>query len=267
MGAAAPWLGRTGSPRIIRSVVVFPAPLGPRKPVNGAGGDVEREVPDGPDPGRSACSAPRRRSRALLPLALAALVLDRARDRRARPRSRARPAHPAEHGSRTQSGRSGNGIAGRSIGRAAARSAASARRARSARPCRAAAARAASGRSCSSVLGHGSDARSGEPPATSGPRMVFASDFRRSGAAPAPRRRPAHGLDPVAQPELAQDRRDVRLHRRLGQHEALRDLRVREGERDQPQHLDLTLRQRLQARRRARPRRAACRPRGRAGDA
>ena len=46
-------------------------------------------------------------------------------------------------------------------------------------------------------------------------------------------------LNAVAQAELAQDARDVALHRRLADEQLARDLRVRHPARDQPQHLEL----------------------------
>ena len=55
-------------------------------------------------------------------------------------------------------------------------------------------------------------------------------------------------LDAVAEAELHQDARDVRLHRRLRDEERLRDLGVREAARDQAEHLELARGQVLQPR-------------------
>src|SRR4051794_18942911 len=57
-----------------------------------------------------------------------------------------------------------------------------------------------------------------------------------------------HGLDAVAETELHQDPRDVRLHRRLGHEQLLGDLGIREAARDQSQHLLLAGGQILESR-------------------
>ena len=54
---------------------------------------------------------------------------------------------------------------------------------------------------------------------------------------------------PVADAELAEDAADVRLHGRLGDVQACRDLAVRRPARDQPQDVALTLGQELEPRR------------------
>jgi hypothetical protein len=51
-------------------------------------------------------------------------------------------------------------------------------------------------------------------------------------------------LDPVAQAELLQDVRDVRLHGRLADGELAADLRIGQADRDQPQDLAFSPRQR-----------------------
>ena len=63
------------------------------------------------------------------------------------------------------------------------------------------------------------------------------------------------GLHAVAQPELHQHARDVRLHRRLAHDQLGRDLRVREPARDELEHLELARGQLVEAlrRRRGRP--------------
>ena len=48
-----------------------------------------------------------------------------------------------------------------------------------------------------------------------------------------------HRLRPVAQPELAQDVADVRLHRLVAEDELLGDLAIRETLRDEPEDLGL----------------------------
>src|SRR6266508_6363827 len=57
-------------------------------------------------------------------------------------------------------------------------------------------------------------------------------------------------LDAVAQPELAQDARHVRLDRRLAEKQALGQLGVREAAGQQAQHLELALGERGELRRR-----------------
>src|SRR6266480_3353830 len=49
------------------------------------------------------------------------------------------------------------------------------------------------------------------------------------------------GLDAIAEPELPEDVRDMRLHGRLADEELLGDLRVREPARDLLQHLELAV--------------------------
>src|SRR5919206_2396576 len=56
-------------------------------------------------------------------------------------------------------------------------------------------------------------------------------------------------LHAVAEVELAEDARDVRLHRRLADDELLGDLRIREAARDQAQDLELARGEALQRRR------------------